>query len=134
MQAYIERDGIAWNNPKLALLDLQYHDVHPGRGLYHRLVAKGAMRTMFDSSEISHACSNPPEETRAWFRGECLRRFPNQVVAANWDSLVFDTGQSTLVRVPMMEPLRGSRALTKDLLAASPDAAALIRNLGGTDD
>lgn len=134
MEAYRERDGLAWSDPKLALLDLQYHDIDPARGLYHRLAAKGRMRTLFTADAVASAATHPPEGTRAWFRGECLKRYPSEVVAANWDSLVFDVGRSTLVRVPMMEPLRGSRALVEDLLAASPDAATLVDNIGGTDD
>jgi proteasome accessory factor A len=55
------------------------------------------------------------------------------LVAANWDSLVFDVGEDTLKRVPMMEPLRGTRARVEDLLDRSPDAATLIRSLGGDD-
>jgi proteasome accessory factor A len=134
MEAYRDRDGMDWSDPKLALLDLQYHDVDPNRGLYHRLVRTGRMRTLFDHEDVEFAALHAPEGTRAWFRGECLKRYPDQVVAANWDSLVFDTGQSTLVRVPMMEPLRGTRALVEDLLRESPDAATLIENLGGAND
>jgi proteasome accessory factor A len=134
MEGYRERDGLEWSDPKLALLDLQYHDIDPSRGLYHRLVKSGRMQTLFSSHDVATAATHPPEGTRAWFRGECLRRYPNEVVAANWDSLVFDVGRSTLVRVPMMEPLRGSRALVEELLQASPDAATLVDNLGGADD
>ncbi|GMR01738.1 MAG: depupylase/deamidase Dop [Acidimicrobiia bacterium] len=134
MNAYRERDGLQWSDPKFTLLDLQYHDIDPARGLYHRLVKGGRMRSLFTTNEIASAALEPPTTTRAWFRGECLRRYPGEVVAANWDSLVFDIGQSTLVRVPMMEPLRGSRALVEELLAASPDAATLIDKLGGSDD
>ncbi len=134
LEAYRDRDGLEWSDPKLALLGLQYHDVDPAKGLYHRLVAKGRIRTLFAPEDIERAASRAPESTRAWFRGECLRRYPNEVVAANWDSLVFDVGRSSLVRVPMMEPLRGSRAIVEELLAASPDAATLVDNLGGADD
>jgi len=134
MEAFRERDGLDWSDPKFALLDLQYHDIDPSRGLYHRLVARGAIRRLFSDEEVKVAASSPPPTTRAWFRGECLKRYPDQVVAANWDSLVFDIGRSTLVRVPMMEPLRGSRALVEELLDASPDAATLIDNLGEADD
>ncbi len=134
MEAYRERDGLDWTDPKMRLLDLQYHDVDPERGLYHRLVSSGRMRTLFGAEDVEHAAANPPEGTRAWFRGECLKRYPDQVVAANWDSLVFDVGRSTLIRVPMMEPLRGSRALVEDLLAASPDAATLVDKLGEVND
>lgn len=134
MEGYRQRDGLDWSDPKLALLDLQYHDIDPGRGLYHQLVRRGMIRTLFSPADIEYAAGHAPEGTRAWFRGECLKRYPDQVVAANWDSLVFDIGRSSLVRVPMMEPMRGTRALVEDLFAASPDAGALVDNLGGTND
>jgi hypothetical protein len=75
------------------------------------------------------ATSLPPPDTRAWFRGECLRRFPDAVVAANWDSLVFDIGGDPLRRVPMMEPLRGTRELVGSLLDRCATAAELISAL-----
>jgi Pup amidohydrolase len=50
-------------------------------------------------------------------------------VAANWDSLVFDIGESHLKRVPMMEPLRGDIDLVGELLDNAEDAADLLRRL-----
>ncbi len=132
--AYRERDGLAWSDPKLALADLQFHDIDPERGIFHRLVRAGRMQRLFSDDEVEHAISHPPEGTRAWFRGESLRRYRKAVVAANWDSLVFDIGESNLVRVPMMDPLRGTKTLVEGLLDTSPDAATLIHKLGGTND
>ena len=54
--------------------------------------------------------TEPPATTRAWFRGKCLQKWASAIVAANWDSLVFDVGGDPLRRVPMMEPLRGTAA------------------------
>lgn len=133
LDAYRERDDLAWDDPKMRLLDLQYHDVDPERGLYHRLVRTGRMQRLFTDDEVSHAVLNPPERTRAYFRGECVRRFGEALVAANWDSLVFDTGEETLKRVPMMEPLRGTKQRVGDLLNRSESASALIKALGGND-
>ena len=130
-EGYRARDGVEWGDAKLRLLDLQYHDVSPERGLYAKLVASGAMRRLFDDDKIADAVANPPETTRAYFRGECVARYGEALVAANWDSLVFDTGENSLKRVPMMEPMRGSKDRVGDLLDRSPDAAALIRALGG---
>lgn len=134
MEAYRRRDGLTWKSSKLRLLDLQYHDIDPARSLYHKLVARGRMRRLFTDEDVAKAATSPPTSTRAWFRGECLRRYPDAIAAANWDSLVFDVGTSTLVRVPMMEPLRGTRSLVENLLGASPDAATLIENLGEQHD
>jgi len=128
---YRDRDGLEWNDPKLRLLDLQYHDVDRERGLYHRLVAAGRMRRMFTDAETEAAAVEPPPETRAYFRGRCIDRYGAAIVAANWDSLVFDVGEDTLKRVPMMDPLRGSRDLVAGLIDRSPSAADLVRALGG---
>ncbi len=131
LDGFRSRDGLDWDDPKLRLLSLQYHDVDPDRGLYHRLVKSGRMRRLFTDDEVAEAALHPPETTRAYFRGISVRKFADALVAANWDSLVFDVGEDSLKRVPMMEPLRGSKELVGELLARSDTPAALIRALGG---
>ena len=131
LQAYRERDGLDWSAPRLHAVDLQYADVRPDRGLYHRLVRRGSMRTLVDPDSAARAVSHPPEDTRAFFRGECLRRYPEAVAAASWDSVIFDVGQQSLVRVPTLEPLRGSRAHVLELLDRCPTARSLVDELLG---
>ena len=58
-------------------------------------------------------------------------QFSGALVAANWDSMVFDTGGETLKRVPMMEPLRGGKDKVEAILDRADDAAALLEALGG---
>lgn len=130
-EGFMDREGTNWSSPKLRALDLQYHDVDPEKGLYYRMLSKGAMRRLFDDDQIANAAINPPERTRAYFRGRCVERFSDSLVAANWDSLVFDVGESHLKRVPMMEPLRGDADLVGSLLDEVEDAAELLRRLGG---
>lgn len=130
-EGFIERDGMAWSDSKLRALDLQYHDVDPSRGLYYKMMARGGMRRLFTDDEIAAAATNPPQRTRAYFRGRCVEKFSDSLVAANWDSLVFDVGESHLKRVPMMEPLRGGAELVGSLLDEVDDAAELLRRLGG---
>ncbi|HSO49283.1 MAG TPA: proteasome accessory factor PafA2 family protein, partial [Acidimicrobiia bacterium] len=120
-----------WVSPKLRALDLQYHDVDPERSLYQRLVDRGSMRRLFDDSQIREAAVSPPSRTRAYFRGRCVSEFSDSLVAANWDSLVFDIGESHLKRVPMMEPLRGGADLVGPMIDEAEDAADLLRRLGG---
>jgi len=128
---FVARDGLEWSDTKLRALDLQYHDVDPEKGLYNRLVARGAMRTLFTDQQIEDAVSTPPQRTRAYFRGRCVSKFSDSLVAANWDSLVFDVGESHLKRVPMMEPLRGDAARVGAVLDEAEDAADLLRRLEG---
>ena len=44
------------------------------------------------TTRSTRAMTEPPDDTRAYFRGRCLQKWPNDIVAANWDSLVFDVG------------------------------------------
>jgi proteasome accessory factor A len=79
---------------------------------------------------VIQAVSEPPETTRAYFRGKCLQRWSGSIAAANWDSLVFDLGGDPLRRVPMMEPLRGTKAHVEELLSSVSSPAELLERLG----
>src|SRR5262249_42350871 len=79
LQAYRDRDGIGWENARLQAVDLQYADVRPDKGLYQRLVARGRMERILTDSEVEAAVTGPPEDTRAYFRGECLRRYADDI-------------------------------------------------------
>jgi proteasome accessory factor PafA2 len=131
MEAYRDRDGLDWDAPKLRLIDLQYHDVRRAKSLYWKLVSSGKLQRLVSDDEVEHAVSHPPEDTRAYFRGECLRRFSDSIVAASWDSLIFDVGDEPLRKVPTLEPMRGTRAHVSSLLDSSPDVESLIGNLSG---
>ncbi|PRQ12059.1 proteasome accessory factor PafA2 [Corynebacterium sp. 13CS0277] len=89
--ALIERyraRGATWDDPKLALVDLQYHDIDPAKGLALALMRTGRMRTLVDEDTIQQAMTTPPRDTRAWLRGLLMQRCAADVVAANWDSVV----------------------------------------------
>jgi proteasome accessory factor PafA2 len=133
LEGYRRRDRLPWDHPKLRLLDLQYHDVDPQRSLYRRLVAAGRLSRLFTDEDVERATAQPPERTRAYFRGRCLAKYGTAVVSANWDSLVLDTGGAALQRVPMMDPLRGGRESVADLIDRCPSAAHLVRALGGAN-
>ncbi len=129
LEGYRDRDGLDWDNSRLQLVDLQYADVRPEKGLYNRLVSRGAIETLLDPDAARTAVGTPPEDTRAYFRGECIRRYGPSVAAASWDSVIFDVGRESLVRVPMLEPERGSRAHVGELLDRCATAAELIEAL-----
>jgi proteasome accessory factor A len=85
---------------------------------------------MVSPHEVADAMTQPPTTTRAYFRGRCLQKYPDDVVAANWDSLVFDIGRDPLRRVPMMEPLRGTAEHVGTLIDESETARELLDRLG----
>ncbi|MHA6794689.1 depupylase/deamidase Dop [Pseudonocardia bannensis] len=129
LEGYRERDGLAWSSPRLHLVDLQYTDVRMAKGLYNRLVARGSMKRLVNEDDVTEAMHNPPEDTRAYFRGRCLERYPSEVAAASWDSVIFDLGRESLVRIPTLEPLRGTRRHVGDLLDNSRTAEELVEAL-----
>jgi Pup amidohydrolase len=132
MQGYRARDGLDWNHPRLQLVDLQYSDVRAGRGLYNKLAAAGRCERLLDERDVRRAVTEPPEDTRAYFRGRCLQQYPDAVAAASWDSVIFDIpGRESLQRVPTLEPLRGTKAHVGGLLDRCATAADLVTALTG---
>jgi proteasome accessory factor PafA2 len=126
LEAYRERDGLDWKDGKLALIDLQYHDVRRSRGLYYRLVETGKVERLVSEAEVEAAIMNPPDDTRAFFRGQCIQRYLDSIAAASWDSLIFDSGADALQRVPTREPLKGTREHVEELLDNAQTANDLI--------
>jgi Pup amidohydrolase len=132
LEGYRNRDGLAWTHPQLQLVDLQYADIRPERGLYNRLAARGRMIRLVDEQDVTRAIDYPPDDTRAYFRGRCLRQYPDAVAAASWDSVIFDIpGRESLQRVPTLEPLRGTKAHVGDLLDRCETASELVAALTG---
>jgi proteasome accessory factor A len=126
IDGYRERHGLTWKDPKLAAMDLQYHDVRPGKSLF----AKLGTERLVTEAEVERAVTEPPPDTRAYFRGRCLQRWASAIAAANWDSLVFDLGSDPLRRVPMMEPLRGTASMVDTLFEGCSSPAELLERLG----
>jgi proteasome accessory factor A len=126
IDGYRERHGLRWDDARLAAMDLQYHDLRPEKSLASRV----GLERITSDEEVEAAVHEPPPDTRAYFRGRCLQRWPESIVAANWDSLVFDVGGDPLRRVPMMEPLRGTEAHVGSLIGESTSAAELLDKLG----
>ena len=125
IEAFRERHGLDWDDHRLAAVDLQYHDLRPSRSLFARMDTE---RLVTEESVVA-AVTEPPRGTRAWFRGQCLKRWPAAVVTANWDSLVFDLGTDPLRRVPMMDPLKGTAEHVEELLLACASPSELLDRL-----
>lgn len=127
IDAYRDRHSLSWDDHRLRALDLQYHDLRPERSLATRV----GLERICSDDEVELAVTEPPTDTRAYFRGRCLARFGDQIVSANWDSIVFDVGTDPLRRVPMMEPTRGTAAHVASVIDGSRDASELLERLGG---
>ncbi len=121
-----ERHQLKAGDARLRAVDLQYHDIRPSKSL----AARVGLETLFTPEAVDLAATEPPRDTRAYFRGKCLQRFPAAIAAANWDSVVFDLGTDPLRRVPMLEPLKGTAEMVDTLLEGCNSAAELLARLG----
>ena len=129
LEGYRTRDHLGWGHPRLQLVDLQYSDVRPERGLYNRLAARGRMVRLVRRRR-GPGRRAAPDDTRAYFRGRCLQKYPDSVAAASWDSVIFDIpGHDSLQRVPTLEPLRGTKAHVGNLIDRCRTAADLVAAL-----
>ncbi|HEV2636592.1 MAG TPA: depupylase/deamidase Dop [Actinocrinis sp.] len=133
LEGYRMRDAVDWDNARLHLVDLQYSDVRPEKGLYQRLAARGRFERITTDAEIRAAVDNPPPDTRAYFRGRCLDKYADSVAAASWDSVIFDLpDRESLQRVPTLDPLRGTKAHVEGLIDRCRTAAELVAEITGT--
>lgn len=132
LEGYRRRDGLEWSDARLGLVDLQWSDIRPEKGLYYRMLARERMQRLVDDGAIARAAVEPPSDTRAYFRGRCVSTFGKQVVGASWDSVIFDVpGIGKLQRVPTREPLRGTESLTGALFRKHGTAEAFLGELLG---
>ncbi|MGH2740260.1 MAG: Pup--protein ligase [Actinomycetota bacterium] len=74
IDGYREKHGVPLSHPKVAMLDLAYHDVNTKRGLYYLLERRGAMARIVKDRDVEQAMHRPPQTTRARLRGEFIRQ------------------------------------------------------------
>jgi proteasome accessory factor A len=127
LEGFRDRENLDWDSARLQAIDLQWADVRPEKGLYHRLAERGQVERMVTDADVERAVTEPPQDTRAFFRGRCLARYGEHVAAASWDSVIFDIpGRGALQRVPTLDPTRGTREHVEALLERCPTAADLV--------
>ncbi len=130
LEGYRRRDRLDWSSARLGLVDLQYADLQPGRGVASALESRGRLARLTTDEQVRAAMIEPPVDTRAWFRGECVRRYSDALVAASWDSVVFRTmGKPALQRVATLDPFRGTRDRVGALLDRCGNADELVAEL-----
>jgi len=111
------------------MLGLQYHDVRPEKGLYYTLERGQHIDRLVSDAEVMRAETTAPLDTRAYFRAACVKKWPQEVYAASWTSVLFDIGNAAIKKVPLMEPLRGTEELTRGLIEESETVESLLSKL-----
>ena len=127
-------EKLAWDDPWLQSLDLEYHNVRREEGLYAELMRENHMQRFVTDDEIRRAIRQPPRDTRAYFRGRCIEKFAKQMSSVQWDEIAFgENDHESVVRLLNVfddeDVRRYNAAIDK-----APDVATLLRNLEMSGD
>ncbi|RZU61406.1 Pup--protein ligase [Zhihengliuella halotolerans] len=101
---YAERANLTLDHPRIAQLDLTYHDIAPGRGLFDLLKRRGRAATVVDDAEVEKARTIAPQTTRAKLRGDFVRaaREANRDFSVDWVHMKLndDSGRTVSCKDP----------------------------------
>jgi len=111
-----KQKGVEPTDPSCQALALAYHDNNPDRSIYHRLFNAGKMISIVAPEDIERLRHEPPEDTRAWLRGEIIRRYPTHIVDIGWDYVFFKNGQFIEMNIPIV----GNKAQFTPIFADNP--------------
>ncbi len=92
LETFMREERIGWDDPWLASLDLEYHNVDPEQGLYLGLEGDGKVWRMTTDNMIEEAVRNGPRDTRGGLRGVCVQRFSDQIKSMQWERIQFAGG------------------------------------------
>ncbi|HJU06733.1 MAG TPA: proteasome accessory factor PafA2 family protein [Nitrospiraceae bacterium] len=89
LETFVREERVAWDDPWLASLDLEYHNIDPERGLFLGLEAEGKTFRLTQETDIEQAIAVGPQDTRGGIRGLCIRRFRDQIKSVQWERVQF---------------------------------------------
>ena len=116
LQRYADQLG-SWDHPKLAQVDLTYHDIRPGRGLASVLERRGLISRWITDDEISQAQQQPPASTRAALRGKFISRAQQVDAAVTVDWVRLKLNRPEPLSVELLDPFDSSPDLIASLLS-----------------
>ncbi|MBM3214988.1 hypothetical protein FJZ36_08750 [Candidatus Poribacteria bacterium] len=114
LDAFVESEGVPWDDPWLLSIDLEYHKTDPSKSLYHDLVAQGLMRTVVTERAVEAAVTDPPPDTRAYGRSATMRRLAqkNALCVVDWDVVYLENGEV----IAMPDPFRTYESAASELV------------------
>ena len=123
MCSYVEGKGCGWDDPRVAMIDLQYHNVQRSKGVYYLLERHNRMDRIVDDQAINEAMSIPPQSTRAKVRGDFIRfaRAQNRSYAVDWTYLKLNGyWEETIL---CMDPFKATNLRVNELMEQLPASA-----------
>jgi len=119
MISYMEKKDCGWDDPRILLMDLQYHDVNRSRGLYYVLEKMDMVEKVVEEEDIQTAMNEPPQTTRAKIRGDFIRfaREKNRSYTVDWTYLKLNGyWEETIL---CMDPFSSSDRRVEELIATA---------------
>jgi proteasome accessory factor A len=116
LESYVERKGTTWSDPRVFMMDLQYHDIQRSRGLYYVLERAGAVERIFNDEEIDAAKVTPPQDTRARMRGEFIKLARENSIQYDLDWSNIRLGNLLNVRVICNNPFESDTEKVAELV------------------
>jgi proteasome accessory factor A len=133
LNALQTEEKLSWSDPWLQSIDLEYHNLDFERGFYYELLRQGAVRRVVSEDDIKASIFNPPETTRAFFRGRSVARFNDEISSIQWDEIVFEN-HSQLRRIVLPEAAADARLSALNHAARNgKDFSEFMRAVAETD-
>jgi Pup amidohydrolase len=130
LETYIEAENVWWEDEAIRSLDLEYHNVDPELGLYQGLEQGGQMERLTTEEAIERAMREAPGDTRAWVRGEAVRRFGDQIRRIGWGRIGLETdGQTHWLDLHSL--VDGQVQAVKEQLQTNHDLSRWVQVLSG---
>jgi proteasome accessory factor A len=129
LETFIQEERISWDDPWLASLDLEYHNLDLDRGLFFGLEAEGRTTRVCQESEIQGAMKHGPRDTRGGLRGLCVQRFGEDITSIQWEGVHF-RGQNGGLHLDLMDRLEpGSVAACRAAVEQAATPIEMIESM-----
>lgn len=130
IKKYQEKNKLTIEDDLIKSLDFKYSEITSDDGIAQVLKRNRLLKEYLNPIEVQKAINEPPINTRAWFRGKSVSKFSKSIAAASWDSLIFDIDKNQpLFRITTADPLKGTQALTGEMISDSDTALDLVNSI-----
>ncbi len=119
IESYMDKKGCGLDDSRVAMMDLQYHDINQDRGLYYLLNRSGLIECVATEEDIQRAIEMPPQSTRAKTRGDFIRfaKAKNRSYTVDWTYLKLNGyWEETIL---CMDPFSSENQRVNELIAAA---------------
>ena len=93
LEEWGRKHNLAWTDPRMAELDIRYHDIHPQKGIFRILDRGGRVKRLVSDAMVAEAIEQPPGVTRARLRWQLMKDREGQIASATWSALTTRAGQ-----------------------------------------